>query len=442
MKFFDDGLLLNSKTAFNLYNEVRNLPIIDYHCHLNDNEIADNKVFHNLGELWLSGDHYKWRAMRICGVDERYITGDASDYDKFLAYAEIMPKLVGNQLYYWTHMELEIVFGIKTPLNEDTAKEIYESTEKQLKNISVRTLLEQFNVEFIATTDDPISELKNHRIYGNTNVTPTFRPDKALDLEENYLKQLGKAAGFVIDSLFALKEAMESRLQFFITKGCRISDHGMDFLPDDAVSDSEAEGIFNDRINLTAEKKAKFFTYMMEFFAALYEKYNITMQLHFGTYRNINTEMFGHVGRDAGFDVFRNNVDTDKLIRFLDRLNSKKCLPKVIIYSLNPSVVPAMCAISGAFRDVRVGAAWWFSDSVEGIKEQLSTIANYSVLGVNLGMLTDSRSFTSYSRFDFFRRIIANYVGDLVEKGEYNKQDAAKLMRDICYNNAKEFIIQ
>jgi len=398
MNFFDDNILLSNETAKKLYGGVKDLPIIDYHCHLNEKEIAENKTFSDIGELWLAGDHYKWRAMRLCDVDEKYITGSASYEEKFYKYAEIMPLLAGNPLFHFSHLELKNIFGITMVLSEDTAKEVWEKANAKLKNLSVRKLLKLFKVEYIATTDDPVSELKYHGKYGDTIVCPTFRPDKAFE-ESGY------------DRTGLIKQ-----LDYFVSKGCKISDHGMDFSPTGKNADT------------------------LEFLAGEYKKRGIIMQLHIGTMRNINSTAFKSLGRDSGFDVFRAAVDTDALVSFLDRLHSKNSLPKTIIYSLNPKAIPALCAISGAFPNVRIGAAWWYNDSLQGIKQQLSYISEYAVLGTFLGMLTDSRSFASYVRFDFFRRILADYLGGLIERGEYEINRAKDLMNRICYTNAKEFI--
>lgn len=395
MGFFDKNLLLSSKEAERIYDQIKDLPIIDYHCHLSDKEIKDDKRFSDVGELWLAGDHYKWRAMRLCGVDEEYITGGKSFKEKFFKYAEIMPKLIGNPLYYWSHMELVEIFGIDTPLNKDTADEIYEKANAVLKDLSVSKLLEKFKVEYIATTDDPFSALENHGDVNGVKVRPTFRPDRCF--AEN-----------------VSKEELSERLDYFISKGCKIADHGFDDFEN------------TENLEWLIEK--------------CYEK-NIVLQLHFGTFRNINSTAFSTIGRDSGFDVFRDYIATDKLAKLLDKMNTKLgSLPQIVLYPLNDACLRAVCAISGAFRNVRVGAAWWFNDTVEGIKRQLETVSEYAVLGTNLGMLTDSRSFSSYVRFDFYRRILSSFIADKVEKGEYDRSGAVALAKDIAYNNVKEVL--
>lgn len=395
MGFFDKNLLLSSKEAERIYDQIKDLPIIDYHCHLSDKEIREDKRFSDIGELWLAGDHYKWRAMRLCGVDEEYITGGKSFKEKFFKYAEIMPKLIGNPLYYWSHMELVEIFGIDTPLNKDTAGEIYEKANAVLKGLSVSKLLEKFKVEYIATTDDPFSALENHGDVNGVKVRPTFRPDRCF--AEN-----------------VSKEELSERLDYFISKGCKIADHGFDDFEN------------TENLEWLIEK--------------CYEK-NIVLQLHFGTFRNINSTAFSTIGRDSGFDVFRDYVATDKLAKLLDKMNTKLgSLPQIVLYPLNDACLRAVCAISGAFRNVRVGAAWWFNDTVEGIKRQLETVSEYAVLGTNLGMLTDSRSFSSYVRFDFYRRILSSFIADKVQKGEYDRSGAVALAKDIAYNNVKEVL--
>lgn len=395
MGFFDKNLLLSSKEAERIYNQIKDLPIIDYHCHLSDKEIKEDKRFSDIGELWLAGDHYKWRAMRLCGVDEEYITGGKSFKEKFFKYAEIMPKLIGNPLYYWSHMELVEIFGIDTPLNKDTAGEIYERANAVLKDLSVSKLLEKFKVEYIATTDDPFSALENHGDVNGVKVRPTFRPDRCF--AEN-----------------VSKEELSQRLDYFISKGCKIADHGFDDFEN------------TENLEWLIEK--------------CYEK-NIVLQLHFGTFRNINSTALSSIGRDSGFDVFRDYIATDKLAKLLDKMNTKLgSLPEIVLYPLNDACLRAVCAISGAFRNVRVGAAWWFNDTVEGIKRQLETVSEYAVLGTNLGMLTDSRSFSSYVRFDFYRRILSSFIADKVQKGEYDGSGAVALAKDIAYNNVKEVL--
>jgi glucuronate isomerase len=438
--FFGDGLLLNTPSAEALYQSVKDLPIVDYHCHLNENELRNNHRFADLGELWLAADHYKWRAMRLCGVDEKYITGDASFYEKYLKYAEIFPLLCGGPLYYWTQLELKLLFGIQEPLCAESAERIWNRANEILKTLDAGEILRRFKVEYVATTDDPASALAAHGICGNTNVRPTFRPDFVLNMDEAAIERLEGAVGKKIATLAEVKVALEERLNYFISKGCKIADHGMDFLPLADPGEARAAELFAKRGELTLAEKQEVFSHLMYFMAALYAKNGMVMQLHFATFRNVNSAMFATCGRDAGFDIMRGTVDTDRLITFFDTLAQQSALPKTVLYSLNPACVPALATLSGAFPGVRIGAAWWFSDTVEGIRRQLETVAEYAVLGTNLGMLTDSRSLASYVRFDFFRRILADFVGGYVERGEYDLESAKKLMYGVCYGNVKAFL--
>lgn len=438
-RFFGESLLLGTKTAERLYSSVRDLPIIDYHCHLDEHAIAEERRFSSLGELWLTADHYKWRAMRLCGVDERYITGDASYDEKYRKYAEIFPSLCGNPLYYWTQMELKLLFGIEEPLSCATADSILKRANEQLAEMTVGDILRRFRVEYIATTDSPSSDLSAHGKYGGTTVAPTFRPDAVLAMDDDAIASLAKAARTDIRSLDDLKWALVDRLDHFVAHGCRISDHGMDRLPCCGCTDETAAELFRRRDSLAPCEKHMLFSHLLAFMAEKYKQRDVAMQLHFGTYRCVNTAMTARVGRDSGFDIMRAEVDTDRLVAFLDRLNSRGALPKTVLYSLSPDRIPAIATLSGAFPNVRVGAAWWFNDTVLGIRRQIDTIAEYSVLGTCLGMLTDSRSFSSYVRFDFFRRILADTVGGYVERGEYAESAAEELMHRICYSNPKSF---
>ena len=431
MTFFQN-LFLSSDSAKTIYEQVKNLPIIDYHCHLDQNKIRSDAHFSDIGELWLAGDHYKWRAMRLCGVDERFITGNASWHEKFLAYAKIVPQLAGNPLYYWTHMELSQVFGIGEPLNEESAERIYAQANEKLKHISVCTLLKQYKVEFVATTDDPADDLAAHGTYDETIVAPTFRPDKLLSLNKTYLDQLGKIVGYPLKTLADILRAAEERLQYFVAHGCRISDHGFLKFPARYVSRGEAERLFSE-----GKGGEEVFGYLLTALARLYKKYNVIMQIHFAVTRNVNPEMYKVCGVDAGFDVIASASPIENVIAFFQQLSDEE-RPETVLYTLNDSELPALAAITGAFRHVKLGAAWWFNDTVQGIRRNLSTIAEYSALGTNFGMLTDSRSFSSYARFDFFRRILSEYLGTLVERGEYDMQAAKTIAKNICYYNIKE----
>lgn len=437
--FFDENLLLYNDAGKALYEKVKDLPIIDYHCHLDQTKIANDEHFSDIGELWLAGDHYKWRAMRMNGVDEHYVTGDASFHDKFVKYAEIVPNLIGNPLYYWTHLELKQIFGINIPLNKDTAEEIYNLANEKLKNMSVQSMLNSFKLEFIGTTDDPVDDLEDHKKYGNINVTPTFRPDKLFNFEEAYIETLGETANIKIETLDDLLLSLEKRLDFFVSKGCRMADHGMDRFPESYATYDKACVIFAKRPELTADEKERLRGFLLVWLSREYAKRNITVQLHFGVTRNVNPNMFALCGADSGFDIISETPSVQNVVGFLRQIKDGE-RPNTILYTLNDANLASMACISGAFRNVRMGAAWWFNDTVEGIRRNLKIISEYSSLGNNLGMLTDSRSFSSYCRFDFFRRILCDYVGNLVEKGEYDEASAVELVQNICYRNAKKMV--
>ncbi len=440
MNFFSDNVILQSNTAVELYNCIKDLPIIDYHCHLNPSELKQNKKFDDIGELWLGADHYKWRSMRIAGVDEKFITGTETSFrDKFFAFAEIMPKLAGSPVYYWTHFELNQIFGINLPLNSSNAETIYNKCNEMLADMDVHSILKKFKVEFIATTDDPIDSLEYHGQVGDTTVAPTFRPDRAFLLDDNYMQLLSVASGVQIVDTDTLLLALENRLDFFISKGCKITDHGLTTIP--AFCDrAQAQEIYGRRHNLSDMDKELFAGFMLTQVAKMCKVRGVAMQWHFGVTRNINTKMFAKVGVDAGFDVFNDPISADKLINILNYLSDNDNLPKVVLYTLNPSVDKMISAIAGAFKDVRIGVAWWFNDTLEGVRSHLVSVMEYNALGVHLGMLTDSRSFTSYVRHDFFRRILADLVGSLVEKGEYPIEDARTLVQDVTRDNIKNYL--
>ena len=435
--FFGEDLLLYSSEAKSIYDAVKDLPIIDYHCHLDINKIASDSSFSDIGELWLSGDHYKWRAMRMCGVDEEFITGKASYKEKFLKYAEIMPSLAGNPLYYWTHMELSQIFGITEPLNAESGARIYNAANEKLKNMTVSSLLKQFSVEYIATTDDPIDTLELHGKHGDTLVSPTFRPDKIYSFDDEYINKLGFAAGIEIVDLDSLLSALENRLDFFVSRGCKISDHGFERFPKKYATKEEAALLFKRRAFLSAEEKDSLFGFILVWLALEYGKRSMIMQIHFSVIRNNNPAMFARVGVDSGFDLIGEAQSVKDAVNFFAQISDED-RPRTVLYTLNDSNLASLACITGAFRKVRMGAAWWFNDTVEGIRRNLSAISEYSALGTNLGMLTDSRSFSSYVRFDFFRRILAEHLGALVAKGEYDLSSAIITAKKICYENIKK----
>lgn len=437
--FFGNELLLDNESSKIIYENIKSLPIIDYHCHLDQNLIADDASFSNIGELWLAKDHYKWRAMRLAGVSEEYITGNKSFEEKFIKYAEILPKLAGNALYYWTHMELSQIFGINEPLNKDSAKRIYDLANEKLKDLSVVSLLKKFNVEYIATTDDPIDDLNRHGIYDGIKVSPTFRPDKVYSLDDEYISKLANVSNIEINSIYDLLKALENRLDYFVSKGCRISDHGFERFPKEYASSEEAKEYYERRNNLSSEEKDKLFGYILINLTKMYAKRNMIMQIHFSVIRNNNPSMFKVCGVDSGFDLIGEEQSVKDLVKYFAQINDED-RPETIIYTLNDSNLASLAAVSGAFRNVKMGAAWWFNDTVEGIRKNLKIISEYSLIGTNYGMLTDSRSFSSYVRFDFYRRILASYLGDLVDKGEFDLEAAKEISKDICYNNIRSKI--
>ncbi len=436
MDFFGKDVLLGGESAKKLYKEVKELPIIDYHCHLNQYAIRDDLAFSDIGHMWLAGDHYKWRAMRMAGVDENLITGSASWKEKFIAYASVMPGLIGNPLYYMTHLELKQIFGITKPLSPATAESIWSEANEKLKKLSVRKVLKGFGVEYIATTDDPAGDLSAHGVYDGIRVCPTFRPDKMYAPTPEYLEELSKASGIKISGLGDALACLENRLGYFIEHGCKISDHGFKDFPKNYATFEEASRIFNNFSTASESEKDAYFGFLLDWLTRLYASRGIIMQLHYSVIRNTNPEIFASQGVDRGCDVMSGECDYDSVIKYLARFTDKD-RPEIIMYSLNPNAVPVLANISGAFRKVKMGAAWWFNDSIEGIRINFRQVAEYGMLGVFPGMLTDSRAFSSYARFDMFRRLLCDYVGDLVDKGEYDPATAAELVKNLSYGNIK-----
>jgi len=463
--FLDTDFLLTTETAKRLYHDVAaKQPIIDYHCHLSPREIAEDKRYANITEIWLYADHYKWRAMRACGVDERFITGDASDYEKFRAYAACMPRLIGNPLYHWSHLELRRYFDCDLILNEENADAIWQLTAARLAepDMSARALIARSNVEVIGTTDDPCDSLEYHFALQKSNfatrVAPSFRPDKGLAAARkgyrDYIRALGEANGVEITDLDSLCAAYVKSLDRFEAAGCRASDHGMDDMVRFARPDPyHANEIFkralaNDGEGITEEELALFQTQMMRFFGREYVRRGMVMQLHFGVLRNPNTNMLRRLGPDSGFDTVHGRNCILELAQLLDYLDGEQALPRTVLYSIHDTDNDAVAALCGAFstsRDgeprVLQGSAWWFNDRIDGMRAQMRSFAGLSALGKFLGMLTDSRSFLSYPRHEYFRRILCGLVGEWVENGEFPADEKAleALVADICYSNAKRY---
>ena len=453
--------LLSNETAKHLYHDfAEKMPIIDYHCHISQYEIYEDKQFSTITEVWLGGDHYKWRQMRANGIDEKYITGDASDLEKFKAWARTLSHLIGNPLYHWSHLELQRYFGIYEPLTEDNAEEIFNKCNEVLKTLTVRKILKDSRVNIVCTTDDPIDDLECHKKLQadetmTTTVVPCFRPDKANNIEKvdylDYLAKLEKASGLSIRTFKDLCAAIDSRIEFFGSMGCRASDHALEYIMFKPADDEEIEKIFAKRLggnNVSKEEELKFKTAFMRHLASVYSKKGWVMQLHYGCKRDNNKAMFDKLGPDTGFDTINNYAPSSEMADFLNCLNVEGNLPKTVIYSLNPADNAAIVTTMNCFQGdgirgkLQHGSAWWFNDHKIGMQEQMQTLANDGMLANFIGMLTDSRSFLSYTRHEYFRRILCDFVGTLVENGEYPNDDKIlkEIIEDISYNNAVRYL--
>ena len=460
--FMDENFLLTTETAQKLYFDfAQNQPIIDYHCHVSPKEIFENKQFENIYEVWLSGDHYKWRIMRSNGVSEEYITGSASPRDKFQKFAEALPKAIGNPMYHWCHLELKKYFGYDGILNGETAQAVWDLANEKLKDpaLTVRGIIKMSNVDFIGTTDDPIDSLEWHKklmedASFDCIVAPTFRPDKALNLDKagwlDYIKTLEIASGISITDMATLKESLKLRMDHFEACGCKASDHGLDYFVFNPLNEKETDKLLKKALNgndigLWNIEAIK--TELLLFCAKEYAKRGWILQLHYNCLRNPNTKMFSLIGADTGFDCIGPNPSSATLPKFLDALYNEDKLPKTIIYSLDASDNAFIDTIIGAFQGtetqgkIQHGSAWWFNDNKQGMIDQLTSLANLSLLGNFVGMLTDSRSFLSYTRHEYFRRILCELVGSWVENGEYpNDENALKdIIEGISYKNAKKY---
>lgn len=462
MKFLDEDFMLKGKTARKLYHEyAENLPIIDYHCHLNPAEIANDRRFDTITEAWLGGDHYKWRLMRINGVDESLITGNGGYYEKFEAYAQTLETAIGNPLYHWTHLEMKRFFGIDRPLTKANAREMYDRMNAVLKEpeFSARGFIKRSNVQAICTTDDPADTLEFHKAIAakpveGCTVRPTFRPDRAILIERpdfcDYMKALEKASGIAISKLDDLLAALYNRVDYFHENGCRLSDHDFGMLPLERGSEAEVKEIFDRRMSgkeLSLSEQEKYKTYMISQLADCFAQKGWTMQLHCGAMRNNNSRMFALIGRDTGFDTMSDYELAFRLSRLLDGIEQSGRLPKTVIYSLNPKDNYAIAALCGCFTapgvrgKTQFGSAWWFVDHADGMERQMRDTASLNLLSCFVGMLTDSRSFLSYPRHEYFRRIFCNLVGRYVDEGEYPCDWALlrRIVEGVCYENAKEY---
>ena len=461
-KFMDKNFLLETKTAQKLYHTyAKNKMIYDYHCHLSPKEIYEDKKYSNITEIWLSGDHYKWRYMRSSGIEEKYCTGNATDYEKFVAYAKAVQYAIGNPLYHWTHLELQRYFDINEPLTEKTVDKIWNKANEMIAKggFSARKLIEKSNVALIATTDDPCDSLEYHKKLRedktfNTRVVPTYRPDNVLGIEKEtfaeYIEKLEKATGVEIKDFDSLKDALLVTLGKFESVGCKISDHSSSAMPFVLADDKEISKILKKGLkekDITSEEAEAYKTAVMLFLGKEYAKRGWVMQLHLGPLRNNNTRMFEKVGVDAGFDSIDDQEQARTLSAFLDELDKEDMLPKTILYTLNPKDNFVLGTMLGNFQTggvkgkVQFGSAWWFVDHRDGMEEQMKTLANLGALHAFVGMLTDSRSFTSYPRHEYFRRILCNILGNWVENGEFPRdfELLGKIVEDICYDNAKSY---
>lgn len=460
-KFLDKDFLLETETAKRLFHEyAENMPIIDYHCHLNPKEIYEDIRYNNITEVWLGGDHYKWRQMRSNGVEEKYITGDASDKDKFIKWAETLEMAIGNPLYHWSHLELKKYFGYEGHLSGETAEEVWELCNDKLKNggLSARKLIEASNVDVICTTDDPADSLEWHKKIKeddfSVRVLPTWRPDKALHIEKDgfsdYLKTLSEVSGVKITDFDSLIEALKIRMDFFIENGCKVSDHGLEYIMYEAYADNEVNEILKKKLSekpLSETEERKFKTAFMVAMGKEYAKKNLVMQLHYGVIRDLNKRIFNALGADAGIDAVNNYSSSVETGKYLNALAEENLLPKTIIYPLNSSDFDTVGTVIGCFQDsgavgkIQHGSGWWFNDHKSGMINQMTSLANLGLLGNFIGMLTDSRSFLSYTRHEYFRRIMCNLIGNLVENGEYPEDEKSlkKIVEGISYKNAKRY---
>ncbi|MBE5769904.1 MAG: glucuronate isomerase [Clostridia bacterium] len=460
--FMDENFLLSTETARVLFHEAaKDMPIIDYHCHLQPREIAQNIKFDNITHLMLGGDHYKWRAMLSWGVEERLIRGDGDPKEKFIAFADTVAHAIGNPLYHWTHLELQRVFGVDTPLNKDTASEIYDYTSELLQQDDFRAqaLVDKFNVDYLCTTDDPVDDLSFHQAIAaegklKARVLPTFRPDKAVNVDRagfaDYIQQLSRVAGMEIKSTADVLTALERRVEYFHALGARISDHGMDTVPYGEPSFKQADKAFKAAMAGEEMKQKHIDSYRTVILAglgAMYAQRGWTQQYHMSAMRNNNTAMFRRYGPDVGFDSITDQPIAHNLSRLMDLQDTQGQLPKTILYCLNGAANGIIGTMLGNFQQggikgkIQMGSGWWFMDQKDGMEDQLHYLANLGVLGTFVGMLTDSRSFISYPRHEYFRRILCNVIGNWVENGEYpaDMETLKGLVRDICYNNAKEY---
>ena len=457
-EFMGQDFLLSTETAKGLFHEVKDLPILDYHCHIDPREIFEDKRFDTLTQVWLGGDHYKWRLLRANGAPEELVTGQGDDREKFRAYAAVMPRLIGNPVYHWTHLELQRYFDVTTPLSSDTADEIYDAANERLKGLSARKLIAQSNVEALCTTDDPADDLQWHEKLAadptmRTKVLPAFRPDKAINIEKpgfaEYIGRLSQAAGMEIRRTADVVAALQARIAHFAAHGCLCADHGLDrcmyAIPDEQAADRALSAALSGKA-ATQEEQDAYKTLVTVACAKEYRTRGWVMQIHFGALRDANKPKFKTLGPDTGFDSINTPSGVEHLAPLLNEMEEQGGLPKMIFYSLSPLDNTVIVTVMQSFQGevpgkLQLGAAWWFNDSRPGMRRQLEELAANGVLGHFVGMLTDSRSFLSYPRHEYFRRILCELLGEWVESGQYPNDPAAlkQISRDICYQNAKRY---
>ena len=460
--FMDENFLLHTETAQKLYHEhAAKMPIFDYHCHINPKDIADDRMFKSITEIWLAGDHYKWRGMRTNGVDERFCTGDASDWEKFEKWAETVPQTLRNPLYHWTHLELKKFFGINEVLSPKNARKIYDACNEKLNSpaYSCRNIIRMANVHTICTTDDPIDNLQYHQQIKASGfevaVLPAWRPDKAMMVDDPtfynaYIFQLAEAARMDISSFSDLITALDKRHQYFHENGCRLSDHGLDTAFAEDYSSKEIRAIFTKvraGNHLTSEEILKFKSCMLYEFGVMDHSRGWAQQFHIGALRNNNTRLFNQLGPDTGFDSIGDKPVAEPLSKLLNRLDTEDKLCKTVLYNLNPADNELYATMIGNFQDgsvpgkMQYGSGWWFLDQKDGMEKQINALSNLGLLSRFVGMLTDSRSFLSYTRHEYFRRTLCNILGNDVENGEIpnDMELLGQMVENISFNNAKNY---
>lgn len=460
-KFMDEDFLLSTYTARKLYHDYAEpMPIVDYHCHISPREIYEDRAYGNITEVWLEGDHYKWRQMRSNGVEEKYITGGASPREKFQKWAETLEKAIGNPLYHWSHLELKRYFGYEGNLGGESADEVWELCNARLRTgLTARKMIQMSRVALICTTDDPADSLEWHGKIARDDsfpaqVLPAWRPDRAMNLEKSdyldYLEKLEQASGVKVDSFAALMESLRKRMDFFASMGCKVSDHGLAYVMYEPASEEELERVFVKRLqggHISAREERQFKTAFLTKLGREYYKRGWAMQLHYGVKRDNNEKIFRECGPDAGIDCINNYAPSGEMTEYLNGLAKTGELPRTILYSLNPADNAVIGTVIGCFQDseavgkIQQGSAWWFNDHKEGMMQQMTSLASLGLLGNFIGMLTDSRSFLSYTRHEYFRRILCELIGGWVENGEYpaDERSLEKIIKGISYENAVRY---